>query len=501
LKKECGHLIEEFDRTADEIGFLTSQLQGSVLSVRMLPLDTLFAVFPRAVRDLAKELAKEVALEIHGEETELDKTMIEAIRDPLLHLLRNAVDHGMESPQERKRLGKPQIGRIDLRAYTRGSQVVIEVQDDGRGIDSKQIKAAAIRQGLLTQEEAQSLSDAEALDILYTPGFTTQTKVSMTSGRGVGLNVVRENVTNLKGLVELSSVLGQGTKFTLKLPLTLAVSLALFVEAYDEAFAIPLDHVLETLRVTQEAIKSVERREAISVRDEIIPLIRLGEVLGLERPKGSPNGPNDERETPVVIVGLAERKLAILVYSLKGKAEVVVKGLGDHLKKVAHIAGGTILGSGEIVLILDIPSLVRESSALPGLVKSLPGADANKRLLHSILVVEDSLITRDLEKSILESAGYKVGVAKDGLEALRNLSQDAYDLVITDISMPQMDGIELIAKMKQDKRLCLIPTIVLSSKESQEDKKRGLEAGASAYLAKSQFDQGELMKTIERLLG
>lgn len=495
LTKKCGHLMEEFDRTADEIAFVTLQLQGSVLSVRMLPLEGLFAIFPRAVRDWGKELAKQVELEISGAETELDKTMIEAIQDPLLHLLRNAVSHGIESREERKRLGKPEIGRIDLRAYTRGSQVVIEVEDDGRGIDPHQVKAAAIRRGLVTAEEALALSDAEALDLLYTPGFTTEHEVSLASGRGVGLNVVREDVTKLKGLVDLSSSVGQGTKFTLKLPLTLAVSLALFVEAYEEDFAIPLDHILETLRVPPEEIRSVEHREAIAVRDEIIPLIRLGDVLGLTHRRSFA-----ETEKPVVIVGLAARKLAILVDRLKGKSEVVARSLGDHLKKVRHIAGSTILGTGEVVLILDIPSLIREASALPGLVRHLPGAEEKKGLRHSILVVEDSLITRDLERSILEAAGYQVGVAKDGEEALKRLAEEAYELVVTDITMPGMDGIELIRRMKQEERFRSIPTIVLSAKESEEDRKRGLETGASAYLLKSQFDQTALLQSLERLL-
>lgn len=397
--------------------------------------------------------------------------------------------------QERKGRGKPEAGRIDLRAYYKGSQVVIEIEDDGNGVDTKKLKEAALKKGLLHEEEAKQMSNTQALNLLCAPGLTTETEVSKVSGRGVGLDVVKTNVTELKGLIEISSEPGKGTKFTIRLPLTLSITLALFIKAHGETFAIPLDNIVETLRITPAEIKKVERREAISVRDEIIPMVRLGEVLGLTR-----QGAQEKTHIPVVIVGLAEKKLAILVDELVRKEELVVKDLGDHLKKVAHIAGATVLGTGEAVLILDISSLILDVSSLPGLVKPLTDREEKKGLKHTILVVEDSLITRDLEKSMLETAGYKVETAKDGAEALKKLAEERFEIVLSDISMPGMDGIEMLNRMRKDNRFSEIPVVVVSTKESEEDKKRGLEAGANAYLVKREFDQTNLLNTIERLI-
>jgi two-component system chemotaxis sensor kinase CheA len=309
--------------------------------------------------------------------------------------------------------------------------------------------------------------------------------------------VVRTNVTQLKGLIDIQSEIGKGSRFIIKLPLTLAITTALFVRVGDEIMALPLDNIEETIRITHQEIKTVEGREAITVRDEIIPLIRLGTVLGLSSPGEIP----EQEYVPVVIVGVAEKKLAILVDDMIGKLEVVAKNLGDHLKKVPHIAGATLLGTGAVVMILNIPSLIVEASNLRGLENLLPDTEEEIEDQPSILIVEDSFITRDLERSILEAANYKVGLAMDGAEALERLAAEKYDLVVTDISMPGMDGIEMIRRMKSDKRFREIPVVVVSSRETQEDKKRGLEVGASAYLGKGSFDQANLLDTVERLIG
>jgi len=497
LRRDYGHVVEEFSRTTDELGFLTSQLQQSVMGVRMLPLNVIFTKFPRAMRDLAKEEQKLIDFVIAGEETELDKTVIEKIQDPLMHILRNAVSHGIESPDERKKQGKAAAGTIELRAYPKGSQVIIEVDDDGGGVDTEKVKKAAVEKGVLSAEEAQRLSKAQALQLLFTAGLSTKTGVSQVSGRGVGLDVVRTNVTQLKGLIEIQSEIGKGSKFIIKLPLTLAITSALFVRVGNEIMALPLDNIEETIRITPQEIKTVEGREAITVRDEIIPLIRLGTVLGLS----SPEEISEQEYVPVVIVGVAEKKLAILVDDMIGKLEVVAKNLGDHLRKVPHIAGATLLGTGAVVMILNIPSLIVEAGNLRGLEHLLPDTEEEAAKRPSILIVEDSFITRDLERSILEAANYTVGLAMDGAEALDRLAAEKYDLVLTDISMPGMDGIEMIKRMKSDKRFREIPVVVVSSKETEEDKKRGLEVGASAYLGKGSFDQTNLLDTVERLIG
>jgi len=488
--------MEELHRAADEMGFVVSQMQGSVMAVRMLPLDVLFGRFPRAVRDLSKQLEKPVELRIAGGETELDKTVLERIQDPLMHIVRNAVGHGIEPVEERRKIGKPETGTIELTACCKGSQVIIEVADDGRGIDPEKVRSAAVEKGIVSAEEAEHLTEAQVLDLLFAPGFTTRDGVSELSGRGVGLDVVRENVTQLKGHIEVSSEVGKGTRFTIRLPLTLAVTSALLVRIRGETFALPLDNIEETMRMESGEVKRVEGREAICVRDEIIPLVALGDVLGIPEPVRA----EERRYVPVVVVGTGQRKLAVAVDELAGKLDVVAKNLGDHLAKVEHIAGATLSGTGTVIPILDVPSLMSEASRLHGLDRPLQ-ARREERKRGSVLVVEDSVITRDLERSILEAADYEVDVAKDGADALNKLAQGRYQLVLTDISMPVMDGIEMIREMRKDARLSEIPVIVVSSQESEDDVRRGLEAGATAYLGKKTFDQTDLLDTVERLIG
>jgi two-component system chemotaxis sensor kinase CheA len=495
IEKEIVRIIEDFADTVDQLAFVTSQLQQSVMDVRMLPLEVIFRAFPRAVRDIAKAEGKQVEFEITGDETELDKTIIEAIRDPLLHVLRNAVSHGIEAPDERARLGKPAAGTVTLKAYSRGSQVIIEVEDDGRGISSDEIREIGIECGLLTPDDASCMSDDEVLNLIFAPGFSTRSSVSQVSGRGVGLDVVKNDVAQLKGIVEVRSIPGVSTRITIRLPLTLIITSALFVQVSGETYALPLDHIEETIRVYRDDIKTVATRDAISLRGEIIPLIRLSEVFGLEKD----SKPEDDPTCHVVIASFGDRKAGLLVDELEGKIEVVAKPLGDHLRKVPYIASATLLGTGDVVLILDVPSLI--AGAAGSGIQQVSRLVSDDHGCRSILVVEDSLITRDLEKSILEAAEYSVGVAANGVEALEKLSSSDYDLVLTDVNMPSMDGIEMIRRMKKDARLKDIPVVVLSSREDDEDKIKGLEAGASAYLGKNSFDQAILLDTVGRLIG
>jgi two-component system chemotaxis sensor kinase CheA len=494
IEKDLVRIIEDFADTVDQLSFVTSQLQQSVMDVRMLPLEVISRAFPRAVRDIAKEEGKQVKFEITGDDTELDKTIIEAIRDPLLHILRNAVSHGIEPPDVRVKAGKPAAGTVSLKAYSRGSQVIIEVEDDGRGIRGEDIKRTAVENGLLGQDDACAMSDDEVLSLIFTPGFSTRSSVSQVSGRGVGLDVVRNHVAQLKGIVEVLSTPGVSTRITMRLPLTLIITSALFVGVSGETYALPLDHIEETIRVSPEEIKMVATRGAISLRNEIVPLIRLSEVFGLE----VDTEPEDEMACHVVIASFGDRKAGLLVDRLEGKIEVVAKPLADHLRNVPYIASATLLGTGDVVLILDVPSLIAGAGGAP---QQAPRQLSEDRGCRSVLVVEDSLITRDLEKSILEAAEYSVGVAANGIEALEKLSSSDYDLVLTDVNMPSMDGIEMIRRMKKDARLKDIPVVVLSSREDDRDKMKGLEAGASAYLGKNSFDQAILLDTVGRLIG
>jgi len=492
-----SQLIDELRRAADSLSFTISQTQGSVMEVRMLPLQTVFSRFPRAVRDLAREEGKSVRLEMSGEETELDKTLLERIRDPLMHIFRNAVGHGIESPLEREELGKSPTGMIALRAFCRGSQVIIEIQDDGRGIDSEAVRSAAVRKGLLTDSDASRMTESQVFDLVFEPGFSTNDGVTELSGRGVGLDVVKADISRLKGQIEISSEPGAGTTFTLRLPLTLAITSALYVKVGSDTYALPLDNIEETIRVERESVKRFQGRDAISVRDEIIPLATLRDALGI----GSGAATKSPTSSPVVIVKSGGSKLALGVDALSGRLDVVAKSLGTHLTHVRHVAGATLSGDGTVIPILDIPSIVRDAAEIRREQVAEAVGDAWSGSRGKVLVVEDSVITRDLERSILQAANYEVEVAADGAEALNRLSEGDFDLVMTDISMPRMGGIELVGRMKADERLSAIPVIIISSQDREEDRRRGLEVGASAYLGKNSFDQMQLLDTVQRLVG
>ncbi|MFH1501862.1 MAG: hybrid sensor histidine kinase/response regulator [Candidatus Eisenbacteria bacterium] len=495
--KRLGGLVDELRRDADGLSFTVSQVQNRVMETRMLPLQVVFDRFPRAVRDLAREQGKSARILITGEDTELDKTVLEQIRDPLMHILRNAVAHGLESPLEREKQGKSATGTIELRAYCRGSQVIIEIEDDGRGIDSEAVMAAAVEAGIVSETDAGRLTEAQTYDLLFEPGFTTQGAVSQLSGRGVGMDVVKEDVTRLKGQIEVSSVSGKWTRFALSLPLTLAITSVLIVKVGGSDFALPLDSIEETLRVGADEIKRIQGRQAVCIRDEIIPLVSLREALKL----GGAGKDTEERGLPAVVVRAGGAKLVLVADGLGGRLDVVAKSLGSHLVRVKHIAGATLSGSGRVVPILDVPSIVRDASAVCSPATGGAAPEQTQQRRGAVLLVEDSAITRDLERSILRAANYEVDVAQDGVEGLGMLAQREYALVITDVSMPRMDGMEMIRRMRSESRYADVPVIVVSSKDTAEERLQGMEAGASAYLGKKSFDQAQLLETVQRLIG
>ncbi|MCD4691016.1 hybrid sensor histidine kinase/response regulator [bacterium] len=495
VRRDLTNAVEALGRTADAVGSTTSQLQDAVMSARMLPAAVVFAKFPRAVRDLAREEGKCVEFNMTGDETELDKRILEKIHDPLVHILRNAVGHGIESPDERRRLGKDETGSVVLRARCEGSQIIIEVEDDGSGVDIDGLRQAALAKGIVGGERLWRMSEEAVLDLLFERGLSTAAEVSELSGRGVGLDVVRKDIGELGGRVDVTSKLGRGTKFTIWLPLSLVVSTALVVAAGDARYALPLDSVVETLRLPAGGIKRVGGREAITVRDEIVPLVSLRTALWAV----SSDGIEQRRSVCIAIVGFADKKLAILVDAFAGKLDIVAKGLGDHLESVPYIAAATVTGAGEVLPILDIPALISGALCRQERRRSIPVVQEASKI--SVLVVEDSPMTRDLECSVLESADYSVGVAANGSEALRKLAEGTFSLVVTDIAMPAMSGIELMELMKKDERLSSIPVVVVSSRDTDEDKVKGLRAGASAYIGKRHFDQDQLLGTVERLIG
>jgi two-component system, chemotaxis family, sensor kinase CheA len=353
---EGESLARELMDTIAQVDYLTSELQAVVMRARMMPIAKVFSKFPRIVRDLSRDLNKEVELLIYGEETEVDKSVIESIHDPLVHLIRNAIDHGIETPQERKAIGKPEKGKVILRAEHEGNFIVITVEDDGRGIDPERVRRKAVEKKIITEQEASSISDRDALNLIFLPGFSTASKVTNVSGRGVGLDVVKANITKLNGMIDVQSTLGQGTKFMLKLPLTLAIIQGLLVDVCGEIFIIPLSSVIEVVRIPRSQVHSIKGREIIRLRDSVLPLVRLADIFNL-----SSNGDFKEN-LYVVVVGLAEKKLGIVVDGLVGQKEVVIKSLGSYLNNVRGIAGATILGDGTVRMIVDVAQIFKMSA-------------------------------------------------------------------------------------------------------------------------------------------
>jgi two-component system chemotaxis sensor kinase CheA len=499
---ELGDSLEEMGRrlqeAAENAGRHIETLQHRSMEIRMLPLALVLNTLPRAVRDLSRQFGKKVVFSVKGEQTTIDKRILEQIGDPLIHLLRNALDHGLETPDGRRSAGKPEVGTIRLEVKQEGAKVLVILEDDGRGIDSEILKKAALEKRLVDEKEVAGWTEAQLLELVFLPGLSTSGLVTDISGRGVGLDVVRANVERLKGQVEVASQLGKGTTFTISLPLTLATVHALMVQCAGEVLAVPTFSVAKTFQVPLQEIKSIQGRQAVVHQEEILPVRSLAATLGW---KGKNGGPFKEGKVLIVILQAGERKVGFLVEDILGELEVVSKDLGTHLGEVDYVAGATILGSGEVAIILDVPQLLWRGHAEVKTKKGVAEEEVSSTLGKLILVVEDQVFTRQMEKSILEAAGYQVVTAENGLDALNRLGQQDFDLVLTDVLMPKMDGFTLTRKIRSDEKTKSLPVVVMTSMESEEDKRRGLEAGANAYLIKSGFDQKHLIETIETLLG
>jgi two-component system chemotaxis sensor kinase CheA len=500
LATQVGDLWRDFSSDALHLSRVTTDMGEGVMKLRMLPVSTVFDAFPRMVRDLAREKSKEVELQIEGAETELDRKVLEEIKDPLIHLLRNGVDHGIEAPEERVKAGKPRQGTITMAAFQKGSNIVIEVTDDGAGINVEKVKKSALKAHLIGPEDMETMSDDEAMQLIFASGLSTSAIVTGTSGRGVGMDVVRKNVEALQGHVDVDSTLGQGTQVTLTLPLTLATTQELLVQVRDQTYGIPISAVERILRIAPRDIAAVEGKEAILVDNDPVSLVRLSDVL--ELPQQEEKVSHDEK-MPVIILGAGRKRIAFLVDGVVGQQESVVKSLGKQLSRVRNVAGVTILGTGQVIMTLNPADLIKSARGTEGrmtIATRVTQAKVEKAERPTILVVDDSLTTLTLEKNILETSGYEVKVATDGVEALSILQSDNCDLVVSDILMPRMDGFELTTLMRGDHKLKAIPVILVTSLESREDKERGIEVGADAYIVKSTFDQEGLLQTVEQLI-
>ncbi|HVO83418.1 MAG TPA: hybrid sensor histidine kinase/response regulator [Syntrophobacteria bacterium] len=498
LGRDLEETSRELEEAAESTGRLIENLQHRSMEIRMLPLAIVFGTLPKAVRDLSRQFGKRVDFLLEGTETIIDKRILEQIGDPLIHLLRNALDHGIETPEERRQLGKPEVGTLLLRARHDGSKVVLTLEDDGRGIDPELLKETALRRGFLDKREADLWSESQLYDLVFLPGFSTSPIVTDISGRGMGLDVVRTNVEKLKGQVQVTSRLGTGARFVISLPLTLATIQALMIRCAGEIFAVPMFSVAKTLQLAREAITPIQGKLAIVEEEEVIPVRSLATALGWQEDE------EVQRNARLMLVVLqaGERKTAFVVEDILGGREIVTKELGGHLHQVRYLAGATILGSGQVALILDVPTLVWQDIAeAREECRWLHRPEALPSRHQVILVVEDQVVTRQMEKSILEAAGYRVVTAENGLDAIEKLQQHQVDLVVTDIHMPHMDGFLLTERIRGDQATAALPVVVVTSLGQEEDRLRGLRAGANAYLIKSSFDQRLLIDTIETLLG
>jgi two-component system chemotaxis sensor kinase CheA len=505
--EQLGVQLERLKTSAAEdmarLEFLADNLESGIRSIRLLPLSTIFNLFPRMVRDLAREQRKEVSFLIEGGDIAADKRVIEEIKDPLMHMLRNAVDHGIEEPEERAGRGKPRTAVLRLRALRTANNIVIEIEDDGRGIDVESIRRTALKRRVRSEEELATMTAAEIRELIFAPGFSTRSVVTDVSGRGVGLDVVRAKTDLLKGTLAVESEAGQGCRMRLYLPLTLATSRVLIVAASDQKFALPLEYVDTARLVSAKEIFPIKGRPAILVDGAPLTVAPLVTLLGLTRPQQEERRPDSalaaDRPSPCIILAVGKDRLGVLVDALIDEQEIVVKQLGALLKRVPNVAGATILGSGEVCMVLNAADLLKSAR------KQLSyGGTAVKReeapRASVVLLVEDSLTTRTQEKRILEGAGYEVVTAVDGLDGYNKLRSREFDAVVSDVEMPNMDGLTLAAKIREDPSYGELPIILITSLGSDESRRKGMEAGASAYLVKSTFDQAVLLETLRRLL-
>ena len=502
IQKLTEHTLNLYDIVSSEafhIDPVIDELQARMKEIKMLPLSTIFEGFPRMVRDIASQRGKRVNLEIFGGETELDKKVLEGIKASLIHILRNCVDHGIEETDERVALGKAECGTIKVSAFNEADNVFIVIEDDGRGMDINQIEETALRKGLVSRDDLERMTEKEILNIVFMNGYSTSPIITDVSGRGMGLDIVLRDIGSLKGQVLLDTEVNRGTKFTLVLPITIAIMQVLLVRIGETLFALPMLPITECIEVTMEGISTIEGRMAIQVREQTVPLVRLSHVLEIPPAEDEEGKPKDR--IPAVIATSLDRRVGFLVDEIVGEEEVFIKSLGQHLGRVKNVSGASILGTGEVVVVLDVADLIASSALRRPAVADRRPAPRKRRNEKRILVVEDAFSTRELEKSILEAQGYLVDTAVDGLNALERMTRAKYDLVISDIEMPRMDGFQLCKTFKESEEYKDIPVVMVTALEKEEHKRRGIEVGAAAYIVKSAFDQSNLLDTIERLIG
>ena len=498
-REHLADRLDELERSDQQATTLAHRLHDQALRVRMRPFADGIGAFPRMVRDIGRSLGKDVRLEIVGERTQVDRDILEKLEAPLGHMLRNALDHGIETPEERLAAGKAEQAVIRIEASHHAGALQIVVADDGRGVDPVRIRRAVVDRNLASEETAAKLSESELFEFLFLPGFTMKEKVTEIPGRGVGLDVVQEMVREVRGLVRIESQSGQGTRFRLELPLTLSVVRALLVEIGGEPYAVPLAHVVRALKLPCERVRSLEGRQHFDLDGKAVGLVGGHQVLGC--------APADHVDglLPIVLLGTGQNLYGLVVDRFLGGRELVVQPLDRRLGKIKDIAAAALMENGAPVLIVDVEDMVRSMEKLSSTDRLVK---VGNEIIHDdggarkrVLVVDDSFTVRELERKLLDHHGYEVEVAVDGMDGWNALRAGRFDLVVSDIDMPRMDGIELVRRIRQDPGLRSLPVMILSYKDREEDRQRGLEAGADYYFTKGSFQNDALIHAVIDLIG
>lgn len=511
--EQCQGPLHRFSRALkDDVqaqNLLMDELHDKALLMRMLPLSVVFDSAGRTVRELARSLGKQAECVVSGAEIELDRQMIDQLSDPIIHLLRNAIDHGLESPEKRVQAGKTPAGHISLSARQDGGWVLIEISDDGAGIDLATVKEKAVRKGIVSEEAAGSLSQEDIIDLIFLPGFSTSAIITDMSGRGVGMDVVKRSIVDdLQGMVSVVTRPGHGSTFSLRLPLSLAVMRVLLVEVQGLPFGFTSQYVAGLVRVPGESVMVVAAgRNAVVLDNEFVPVVPLSALVKVPPHLAGPARPGHLGITSgllLVVLQVRNEKLALIVDELLDEYDMVIKPLPEHLRHLPMVSGMVITGKNELVNVLHAPALLDASRKLQRTTVATERGVTGKEVSSGgfrVLVVDDSLSTREIEKDLLEAYGYQITLAEDGQDGLNKALTEPFDAVLTDVEMPNMDGFTLTARLREDERYRTIPIIIITSREREEDKRRGIQVGADAYIVKSDFEQSSLVDTLRALLG
>lgn len=494
LNDELIRFTSDFYENQIDLGIVTGGLEESVKNIRMLPLSTIFETMPKMVRDLSRKLGKKIDLKMEGETIELDKRILEGLKDPMVHLITNCIDHGIEQPDERKNAGKNEDGTIKITAAPVGGYIEIAVEDDGRGISIDKIKERALKKGLVTEDMLSGLSNEQLINFVFEPGFSTSDIITDISGRGVGMDIVKKNIGDLNGLISIQSEYGKGSRIIIRVPLTLVTVRVILIECSSEVCALPETAIDRILNVKEEEIFTIGDSEVFRESGDILPIGRLSHILGFSKKEEE----ETENEYPAIIIQGGDKKAAFIIDNIIGSETIILKNLTFPLTKVRNVSGAALLGDGRIAIVLNPADIIDSMKAVKPLpIKKFKEKEIEKK---SVLVVDDSITTRTLEKNILESSGYDVTLAVDGLDAYNKLQMKIFDIIVLDVQMPNMDGFAFTEKTRNTQEFSNIPIILVTSLESEADKRRGIEVGADAYIVKRTFDQSNLLETIKRLI-